>query len=262
MNVVKIYAGLGNQMFQYAFGKSMEANGIKVCYDLSWFAKPADPPRPFALNKFRTDISVGGFMNKKTIHESDSEGYTFNPEYLTMEDVNFFGYWQHQGYVQNVLPLLREHFKVRPKLYTERYLELKEQIVCSESIALHVRRGDYLTKGHHLLPIEYYAKALDMLVEKKVEGKVYVFSDDVTWCKENFIGSHFVFVNEVDYLSFDLMRLCPHKIVANSTFSWWAAMVGDIYNGMTMAPLRWRLRDDQEEKIKEQGFIPEHWIRI
>jgi len=256
MNIVRIYAGLGNQIFQYAFGRSMALNGIEVHYDLSWFKMPANPPRPFALNRFRTSIIAEDFRKQKTIHETDPMGYTFVPEYLTTENANFFGYWQHQKYVEKVLPILKQEFRLLPFLYGEKYLELKEKITLEESVGIHVRRGDYLTKGHVLLPIEYYKEAI-----RKVNGKLFIFSDDIEWCKEQFPSTS-IFVREVDFLSFDLMRRCTHKIIANSTFSLWTAMLSDEPGRVIIAPRRWRLRDDQEEKINEQKFIPEHWIRI
>lgn len=263
MNVIKLYGGLGNQMFQYAFGKLMEVQYDRIVrYDISWFSKPQqDVIRLFQLNKFRTKLlsfPEGGMLPKTKISEGDQDYYMYNPQVLGLDNTYFFGYWQNRGYVEPILSILKEEFKVLNNLYTDTYIELKEQIISTESIGIHIRRGDYLTKGHHLLPISYYKEALSLIALELGTYQLFVFSDDIPWCKEQFPEA--IFVNEVDYLSFDLLRLCKHKIVANSTFSWWASMIAK--SGIIIAPIQWRLSDDQEERIKQQQLIPNTWIRI
>jgi hypothetical protein len=254
MNIIKIYGGLGNQMFQYAFGRQMAENGIEVAFDISWSNQPHDPPRPYGLDKIRTTVQISSFIKTiPTIHEADF--YRFNSVFQKLDNHNFFGYWQNIQYIQGILPQLKEEFKIRPDFLTDEYVRLKTKIVLEkESIALHIRRGDYLTKGHHLLPIEYYTEAL-----KQVEGTLYIFSDDIPWCKTQFENA--IFVDLPDYLCLDLMKTCTHKITANSTFSWWAGILGDT-DGKIFAPKRWRLNDKEENVIEEEKFIPTNWIRI
>jgi len=256
MNVIKLYGGLGNQMFQYALGLHMHYAYLSpVEFDGSWFNKPQDPPRPYGLNKFHTNVSFGLFRAQKTIREDRSLYYKFDAGIPQMKDVNLFGYWQHHKYVEPVLEILSKEFYVKKSEYTSTFAELRAQIICNESTALHVRRGDYVSvNGHHLLPLEYYKEALT-----HTKGRVYIFSDDIPWCKENFKDA--VFVEEEDYLSFELMRLCNYKIIANSTFSWWAAVLGGSRDEITVAPKKWREDPEEQRRIDQEEMCPKNWIR-
>jgi len=256
MNIIKIFGGLGNQMFQYAFGKGMEAN---VAYDTSWSDKPHDPPRPYGLNKFRLGgiTMVNANSGLPIIHETDL--YRYNSEYQKLSNHYFFGYWQHVKYIEPILSVLKDEFKVQSMFLTEKYFNYKEQIFSGESVALHVRRGDYLTKGHHLLPLEYYKNALSIIKDEERECKIFVFSDDLEWCKVNIPNA--IYVDLPDYLSLDLMRYCTHIITANSTFSWWAGVL-KVKSGLVFAPLRWRLNDAEEDVINQEKFIPDNWLRL
>ena len=261
MNVVKIYGGLGNQMFQYAFGKAIEKNGLPVTYEISWYNKPQEVIRPFHLNRFRLTLKIGTFSSDRpTIHEK--EFYRFVPNHLQRHDANFFGYWQNRKYLESVLPELKDEFRVNPGLYTEEYLNWKGKILSSDnSVSLHIRRGDYLTKGHHLLPLSYYTDCLKYLMERFDNLSIFIFSDDIAWCKEN-IKNVEGYIDLEDYLCLDLMRMCTHKITANSTFSWWAGILGEKENSITFAPIRWRLNDEEESVVSEEKFVPDNWIRL
>ena len=257
MNVIKIYGGLGNQMFQYAFGRAMQLRGSDVAFDISWFNKPStEVPRPYGLSRFRVSPKISPLLSQPVVHEDASTYYRYIADYLTKENTNFFGYWQNQQYIQPILPTLKEEFKLRKdQEFPVSFIQLREVILQKECVAIHIRRGDYLTKGHHLLPIEYYTTAL----LETGNSIPIVFSDDIPWCRQYFKGAFFV--EEPDYLSFDLMRLCKHKITANSTYSWWAAMLGK-EDGKIFAPKRWRLNDTEESTIEEEKFIPDNWIRL
>ncbi len=265
MNIVKIYGGLGNQMFQYAFGRALMNRDIDVAFDISWYntTSSKSPLRLFLLDKFMTSLWLSEFINQKTIHENENMHFRFFPELLNETNVNFFGYWQNINYFKEILHLLKYDFKLRKDIkITNSYLELREKIITQQNtIAIHVRRGDYLTPGHYLPSINYYKGALKELLDCDCEVKgIYVFSDDILWCKEQF--PNLVIVNEPDYLSFDLMRLCKHKIISNSTFSWWAAMIGESEGSITYVPERWRLKESEEKAIIEEGFIKNNWKKF
>ena len=188
--------------------------------------------------------------------------FKFFPHLLDAINTNFFGYWQNVKYFENVLPLLKYDFKLRRDIEAPAsFWQLKEQIVLQqETVAIHIRRGDFLTPGHYLPPLTYYKEALlDLLKSKCGIKEIYIFSDDVAWCKEHF--PKYVIVDEVDYLSFDLMRSCKHKILSNSTFSWWAAVLGEKSDGATYVPERWRLNEQEEEAVRQGGLIKENWIQ-
>lgn len=258
MNIIKLYGGLGNQMFQYAFGKNLQLNrGLDVMYDTTWFSKAMNPSRPYGLNKFKTIVPVCPFIaTNRTIHESKDDHYNYIPNYTNKTEINFAGYWQHMEYIKSILFLLRDEFRLHPSYHTERYTDLKEEILGMPSIGMHVRRGDYITiAGHYVLPREYYENALS-----RVKGRVFIFSDDVAWCRDNFPGV--TIVNEVDYLAFSLLRLCKSKIIANSTFSWWAAILNDNIDDTVIAPRKWRMNEEEQRRMEEGHFCPDNWIQI
>jgi len=252
MNVIKLYGGIGNQMFQYALGKTMETLGVSVAYEISFFNRPQDPPRPLRINKFRTSLRISPFLNQPVIHEHDF--YNFDPTVFTARDTNFMGYWQHLKYIEQVLSILKAEYLLSPSVYTEEYIMYKEQVISQETVALHVRRGDYVRiNGHVLEPMVYYVKALS-----KVEGKLFIFSDDLPWCREHFKDATFVDLD--DYLAFDIFRLCKHKIIANSTFSLWAALLRD--DGIVINPSQWRESLEEQTKLRGGGLIKDNWITI
>jgi len=260
MNVVKIYGGLGNQLFQYAFGKLMSSNGIEVCYENSFFRYPQKlHPRPYQLDKYGLHLKFGSFLNQETIHD---RGYM--PELLKTENINLYGYWQYLEYYNGIFSVLRQEFKVLDTYYTKRYLKLREVVLSCNSASLHVRRGDYVSiNGHHLLPFKYYLEAMTM--NSEVDA-FFIFSDDLSWCREMFQKDYFdkdiYFVELEDYLSLELMSLCKINIIANSTFSWWAAMLNENINKKIIAPTLWRLKEKEQEKMEDGSFIPKNWIRL
>lgn len=266
MNVIKVYGGLGNQFFQYAFGKTLEAHGSKIGFDTLWFNKPQDPPRPYRLHKFATKVPFGGVHpDNKKVYEKTALYYGFDPSLLDMKDTTFQGYWQNIGYLKEVLPILQHDLRLRKEEYTQSYVDYREQIICSDSISLHVRRGDYVSiNGHHLLPIEYYAEALVRIGDQiGLNIQIFVFSDDLPWCKEKMgLNDHITYVDEEDYLAFDLMRLCKHNIIANSTFSWWAAFLNNNPDKIVVAPIKWRENEQEQKMLDAQGLVQPNWIRI
>jgi len=255
MNVIRIYGGLGNQLFQYALGRAMEVNGIKVGYDIFHrrYTSPNEFTRKYLLNKFCVAVKKVPFLRQNTIRERN-----FTLEVVKKDNHNFWGYWQRPGIHENILSILRKEFCVKEEFYTPEFLDLKERIVNSNSVSIHVRRGDYLTNdGFNVLPLSYYQKAI-----KQIEGVkfLYIFSDDIKWCKENFEEG--VFVHLEEYLDFELMKSCKSNIIANSTFSWWAAYLNDNPKKIVIAPKQWRARISDQEIFDKDFFLPKDWILL
>ena len=222
INVIHLCGGIGNQLFQYAFGRVQKECGVNVRYNPEWYNKTQEPPRPYRLNKFCVDVNISPPCDMSMVRETK-----YSLGYLRRENCYFVGYWQYLDYYKNIIPILQEEFKIRKEFHTEEFLQLREQIITKSSVSLHVRRQDYIGRaGFGVLSIRYYFKALS-----KVEGDVYVFSDDMPWCmnifKEEYFGHKFIFVDLEDYQDFELMRSCDIHILANSTFSWWAAILDD-----------------------------------
>ena len=252
MNIIYLCGGLGNQLFQYAFGKAQEANGIEVQYNKSWYHVKVHPERPYDLDKFNTDVVVTDNVLKGVKRES---GY--DRRLLKFDGYLFRGYWQYYDYISGILPRLKEEFVLKEQYHTAEFLRLRDEMRGCNSVALHVRRGDYIGNPNwHILPLSYYEKALRMLNICRQIDKVYVFSDDMRWCKENFSDVEFVHLD--NYLDFDLMKSCKLFILANSTFGYFPALLSDSENEQVYCPKNWL-----GDKFQEDGTrYPKEWIRI
>lgn len=266
MNVVKMRGGIGNQMFQYAFGKMLLKNNKSVAYDISWYnprrTEQSQYPRPFRIPLFK--------LSEFDIHEFDpanpiiyEKRVGFNPKVFNMlNENNFDGYWQYYSYYESILSDLYEEFQLRTDYYTEEFMKMAERIWNCESVAVHVRRGDYLHQrkgGYGNLPMKYYFNAI-----QAVKGDLFFFSDDIPWCKDTFLNAYFpnrqiTFVDLEDYLCFELMRFCKHQIIPNSTFSWWAALLNDCQGKIVIRPKHFLGRTEKES---DEYHYPKHWIKI
>jgi hypothetical protein len=125
---------------------------------------------------------------------------------------------------------------------------------------IHVRRGDYLKSPnyHFNLPLEYYLEGMQII---NSSTPYVVFSDDISWCKENFIGSEFIFIeNEKDYVELFVMSRAANFIISNSSFSWWGAWLSEKNNKKVIAPNNWFGPDARH--INTKDIIPSEWIKI
>jgi hypothetical protein len=258
MNVVKLMGGLGNQLFQYAFGRVVEeCSGNKTGYDVSWYKIKRVPPRPYLLDQFQMVVPSTNYQNTRKFSEKLGEAIPS----LHVDDTYFSGYWQNSDlYSPSLLEEFREKFHVKPSLYTPAFLQLREQVQGCTSVALHVRRGDYLMHPNHLvLPIRYYQNALSYMHSLKKNVEVFIFSDDIEWCQDNFMDCHFVEL-ENESLEFDLMRSCKHFIIANSTFSWWAAYLS--LNAAIIGPKKWWRSSVNGYAVYERRMQQVDWLNI
>lgn len=123
--------------------------------------------------------------------------------------------------------------------------------------AIHVRRGDYLkfSHVHFLQPLDYYKKGIET-----IKADYYLFfSDDLQWCKENFKGSNYYFIEDKDYVELFLMTKCDHNIISNSSFSWWGAWLNENKNKVVIGPNKWF---GSAINHGTSDVIPESWIKI
>lgn len=257
MNVVKLAGGLGNQLFQYAFGRVLQkCSGNKTGYNTEWYQTARVPPRPYLLDTFQIVVNTTNYLQTKKVREHVGE----TPS-LQGDNQYFEGYWQNPHlYTPELVEEFRKGFHIKPELYTEEFLKLRDLIRGCNAVALHVRRGDYLLHPSHLvLPLRYYQNALMHMDALKKDIQVFVFSDDIEWCTDNFAGCFFVDLPE-DYLEFELMRECKHFIIANSTFSWWAAYLA--MNATVISPRKWWQHSVNGYAVYEQRMIQRTWLNI
>ena len=278
---VKLMGGLGNQMFQYALGRKMsvlhktglllDLNGYnnqvdtdtKRHYELDCFSIKAKLAKKPLLSKkkllnFRNDFYFSNIYTEKQ--------FPFCQEVLEQPDNTMFvGYWQTAKYFDNIRDILLKDFDINYELLNNDALlsEIKNQ----PSVSLHVRRGDYVdnenaNKFHGLKGLEYYKTAVDILKKQIPYFKLYIFSDDIKWCKTNltsiYDNIYFVDGNMAGYLDMLLMKNCSHNIIANSSFSWWAAWLNQNSNKIVIAPKAWF----NDPKVDTKDIAPNSWIKI
>ena len=147
-------------------------------------------------------------------------------------------------------------------------LRLKESIlpINKELVAIHVRRGDYLLPQHdHFckLDSDYYSEAIAPYLEELEKYHFVIFSNDIEWCKENFIKSDMVTFIEPgsDYNDLILMSLCDHFIIANSSYSWWAAFKGYNKSKRVTCPKNY-LKSYSPWSHINGNYYPENWKSI
>lgn len=281
MVVSKIYGGLGNQMFQYAVGRTLSIlNGVDLFLDISEFNNYK--VHGYGLNNYNISAKIyekprrmmSAFKwlpYRSSIKKYKELSLAYDPNVLKLGDnVYLDGYWQTSKYFECVKNVIENDFEcIIPPNYNNNEWISKIQSNNS-SVSLHIRRGDYLTnpaanKVHGLCPLDYYKSALNRIVDLGVVDPVfYVFSDDIKWAKQNLRSLaeniNFIDCNRQDH-NFDDLRLmsaCRHNIIANSTFSWWAAWLNKNENKIVIAPKMWFM----EPKLSNPDLIPDSWFEV
>lgn len=290
MKIVNIIGGLGNQMFVYAMYLALkEAHPDEEVYlcRRSYKGYPlhngyelgnvfgADAPEAslwqlakvaFPYWNYKTWRLMQHFLPKRKCMLSGTTQIKFDYGNVTRNEDGFYdGYWQNEN---NFLPIrdkILEAFSF-PKFNDNKNIELAELITNKRAVSCHVRRGDYLKDPlYGVCTSEYYVKAIDE-INKRVSPELYcVFSDDIKWCKENLgeiIGKdkEIVFVDwnkgENSFRDMQLMSLCNHNIIANSSFSWWGAWLNNHEDKVVIAPSVWM------NKPMVNDPLCDSWIRI
>lgn len=287
MIIVNLKGGLGNQMFQYALGKSislkynrilkldlnfykdnLDADVTKRNFELDYFSVKADLATKEDL-KFKYSNKVSKFFASKKVKIYNDSNFDGDLQ-CNHSIVYFDGFWQSELFFQNVRTLLLREFTPKVSLDLNNMLWCNSITNCN-SISVHIRRGDYITNSsansfHGVCSIEYYRSAIKYIQDNVDNPIFYFFSDDMTWVKENFYSDqqnyNFVEGNigEKSYLDITLMSYCKHNIIANSTFSWWGAWLNTNFNKIVISPIKWFSESDQN--IKTKNLIPSSWVRI
>jgi hypothetical protein len=286
--IARIEGGLGNQMFQYAAARSLaDRLGCDLLLDLRTFNENLD--RPFQLNLYRIRAVVATHQQLQRLpHWRTSRlgrvrswlsqfapsifmfpvfwprTFAFDPRFEKITHPAYLvGYWQSEKYfIWNRSRLLGD-FQLRAEIpLTTPYLS---EIKNTCSVALHIRRGDYITnpaaaKFHGLCTLEYYYAAIELLKVSCPDMHVFVFSDEPSWAKANLqfkVPTIYVDTNtgEKDYIDLELMRHCRHHVIANSSFSWWGAWRVETGDQMVYAPQVWF----SDSNVDTSDVLPDRW---
>ena len=261
--------GLGNQMFQYAFGILL---GPNTQYDTSWFSAIKGDKnvtqREYELDFWNINPRLTnkpkkrffGLLRIKKIHERPENIY--NAKLLQTKHGVIQGYFQVAKYYEPIRAQLLQDFTPRNKPNAENK-KLLDLISKTNSVSLHIRRGDYvkLQQVHGLCDLDYYKRGIEYIANKIRKPHFFIFSDDTEWVLENLkidFPYTVVDINHGRDSAWDmyLMAQCKHNIIANSSFSWWGAWLNQNPDKIVIAPMCW-FADGTATDI-----IPQEWQRV
>jgi hypothetical protein len=288
MVVVKLMGGLGNQMFQYAFGRDLATRLNKqLVLDLDFLLDRSHKDnfvyRDFDLDLFDLDNYLlfdekrrekffkKSFFNKPPFfYKEKSFNYQDYSTVLFSKKIYLDGYWQSFKYFKNIENQLRKEFKFKIPLTQEQFI-LQEEIQSKKSVCINFRRTDFVTiktsiHTHGVPTMVYYENALNYLKDKVGNDiELYVFSDDIEWCKQNFhttfptfFVGHEKYKGERFSSYLQLIKSCKHFIIPNSTFGWWGAWMGEYKDKVVITPENWFA--DNNLQSQTQDLRPESWI--
>jgi hypothetical protein len=277
MIIAQLLGGLGNQMFQYAAGRSLaERHRTTLILDTRALNRtPAgNTPRAFALDRFRIRARVGSAAELSGIAALRRAGLIqpvregADPAQADLSAVGrtawLEGYWQSERHFRDIADRLREEFTL-PALSTEG-ARLREQILACQAVSVHIRRGDYITNPaahqfHGVLPLTYYQQAAAALALD--EAHFFVFSDEPEWVRAHVTLPGVLTVVDIrsdqqPHEDLMLMSQCRHHIVANSSFSWWGAWLCQHPGRQVIAPRTWFAGEPE----RAADLVPAAWRRL
>lgn len=279
---VRLMGGLGNQMFQYAAARHYARITKSALYIDTSVLQYFETPREYALGAF----PLHGKLNvRRVVLSSDGKAALMYPAWTQTHDLHaipvigrlvdavavlgatriqilreaswgddhsdwdnviLVGYWQSPRYFAGSADEVRRDFSFSSIAMDRGNAYWMDRIGASESVAVHVRRGDYLSpeiaSKFGLCSAEYFCAAMTRMREQLTAPRFFVFSDDMEWCRGNLNGADvdFVDVNSASAPVQDLRLItaCRHQVISNSSFSWWAAWLAAKPN-LVIAPHPW-----------------------
>jgi hypothetical protein len=286
--------GLGNQLFQYAAGRSLAlANCTDHVLDLSKYKDGAlsnQTPRNLDILDFNISSRVAvdeeleklrpsNFMitrawrlfNNKFINKYYLD---WHPELFSAgKELYLEGYFQCEKYFIDIIHEIRNEFTLREE-YLLPISHILSQIQSDQpSISIHIRRGDYVNNPrirhiYDICTLDYYACAIQKIHQHNPNASLFVFSDDIGWVQSNMpIFPNATLVSGMRTASGEdlrpsqemfLMSRCDHHIIANSSFSWWGAYLNTSLTKVVIAPNLW----NRSKLVPQKNIIPQTWMRL
>lgn len=288
MIIAKLQGGLGNQLFQYAAARAL-AERYKTTLKVDFSGHKNDIARSFKLSFFniKTELIarqeivsfkkrynqglIGKLINKLPFqlnrHYFREPHFYYTSKFLELPDnIYLEGYWQSEKYFVSIEEIIKREVVLK-KEYEVPNKEVLDTINQTNSVSLHVRRGDYVAnpttlKMHGICTEEYYRQAIVYIKERVANPYFFIFSDDPEWVKNNLkLTNQYRIVSSegyTDYQELSLMSQCKHHIIANSSFSWWGARLGKNPEKIVIAPQKWF----GDFKGDTKDLLPQTWIKL
>lgn len=282
MIIIKLYGGLGNQMFQYATGRRLSIKNnteLKIdntdfqpnnyrAYGLNFFNIKENIASQKEINKINNNwqklLNKFRPANKQTIIKNFN--YNYNKNILGLRNNKYLdGHWQSEKYFLDIKNIILKDFTLKNPL-SSKAQEIKKQIAEKKSISIHVRRGDYInspkfSKIYHSIDLKYYNQAIKKISKQLENPAFFIFSDNSEWAKKNLSLTYpTIHVSQMQLPAHEellLMSKCQHNIIANSSFSWWGAWLNQNQNKIVIGPKKWfKFCDD------DRGIMPKNWIKL
>jgi hypothetical protein len=296
---LRVFAGLGNQQFQYAFAKSIALKYNKqLILDCSYYLHRYHPvkeqgyPYPYKLDHFAIpEIKTDGFLrdiigiinlrgiSRRIYKLIVNKNWLFNFMPILVDQskvaesilsgtrsIILCDYFQKNSNFECYAEEIKKYLTYQGELTESNRLYLEQIKSSKNSVSLHIRRKDYVEKSNvqnnfFYTSLEYYENSLSLLNEIEKIDKLFIFSDDIQWVKDNIILNYetvYIDNDGPDYQHQFLMSQCKNNVITNSTFSWWAAWLNGNKSKKICVPERWFADDTRADDI----YIPEGWIKV
>ena len=257
----ELSGGIGNLMFQIAAMEELGRQlGVPVCYPnvkemitrisrtCPWTANARDYLDIFKNFNWHKNLDVFTGFSKVVVLP---DGYTrIFPE----DDTHYVGYFQSEEYFSESRNFVLHLFE--PSDHVVQMASKYDEFIKDNTGVIHVRRGNYLELQHiyRILDMSYYNRGMELLGRYGVDNYL-VFSNDMRWCRENFKGDTFTFIEDENYVELFVMAKCSRHIIANSSFSWWGAYLNNARDKRIIAPREWYSSDEYDSS----HIVPWHW---
>ncbi len=280
--ISRLLGGAGNQLFQYAIGRALaDRLGCELVLDTRYVAGSADRGDcfdHFARARFERNVDLPPAKSDGLLRYGlwrafgrdpkfrREQGLGFDPAVLDLPSNSYLhGYWQSEKYFTAIADALRRDLAFTTPLDAAN-ADMARQIGAAPTpVAVHVRRGDYIASGSFTAcSPDYYRRAVGHLHKALATPLTcFVFSNDPSWARDNLdLGQETVIVDLNDettgHFDMQLMSLCAHNIIANSTFSWWGAWLNANPEKQVIAPRDWFAKD----ALSNPDICPDGWVRL
>lgn len=261
MIYVDLHCRLGNQLFQIAAGASLAAANhteMRCCVCAEEMVPGGKTLREYTKPYSETIFSTVEFVDEipKGIKHLKWNQFEYKPFPQITEDTSISGAFQSYRYFdENVVKKLFQ----KPD-YVNEYILSNYPNLGKDVTAVHIRRGDYLPIPHKfpVMSLSYFKNAIQQIGN----GRFMIISDDIDWCKQNFIGPEYSFSNSRDALiDLFLIASCQNVIMSNSSFSWWGAFLNSNPDKIVIAPNRWFGWSKETRIHNTKDLLPETWIK-